>query len=246
MKLCANLNWLFQELPLLERFKAASEAGFHGVEILDPYGLNVQETVNALSLNALKMVLINCPPPNYTGGEPGWAAVPGSRFENDFRRGHRYAKALGAEHIHIMAGKAEGEEARATLVANLKSAAKAAPKQKLTVEPLNQDDQPGYFLSDFYLAKEIVLEVDAPNLRLQFDTYHAERIHGDVLSTWDAVKDMVSHVQVGQAPDRCEPTKLSKFFDRLKEDDYRNWVSAEYRPITSTNSSLSWLQYLKN
>lgn len=244
MKLSANLNWLFQELAMLERFEAAKDAGFSGVEILNPYDLNVQDVVNALAEHELKMVLINCPPPNYTGGEPGWAAVPGSRFESDFRRGQRYARALGAQHIHLMAGKAEGQQARDTFVANLRAAAKAAPKQSITIEPLNQVDQPGYFLSDFHLAKEIVQEVNLPNLSLQFDTYHAERIHGDVLATWGAVADVVGHIQVGQAPDRSEPKTLKSFFDKVKQDGYAQWISAEYRPSSNSEFSLRWLKEL--
>lgn len=244
MKLCANLTWLFKELPFEDRFAAARDAGFDGIEILDPYDLNVQETVSALAIHRLKMVLFNCPPPNYLGGTPGWAAVKGSRFENDFRRALRYAKALGSEYIHIMAGEAEGKEARDTFIANLKLAAKAAPKQKLTIEPLNATDRPGYFLTDFYLAKDIVEEVAAPNLGLQFDTYHAARTHGDVPKTWDAVKHVVTHIQVGQAPDRTEPTNLGSFFERLHADDYRNWISAEYEPSGSTLDSLAWMKML--
>ena len=34
----ANLTMLFQENDFLDRFKAAAEAGFRGVEYLFPYG----------------------------------------------------------------------------------------------------------------------------------------------------------------------------------------------------------------
>jgi len=224
MKLCANLDWLFQELPMLERISAAQEAGFDGVEFLNPYDLNVQEVMNEARLFGLEVVLINCPPPNYTGGAPGWAAVPGARFENDLRRGLRYAGALGAKFIHLMAGECEGDEARATFVSNLKLAAAQAPNQRFTIE--------------------IIGDVGAPNLGLQFDTYHAEMIEGDVLSAWDRVKKLVSHVQVGQAPTRSEPVVLSSFFETLKQSEYNDWVSAEYRPSQATNKTLSWMQDL--
>jgi len=244
MKLCANLDWLFQELPMLERISAAKEAGFDGVEFLNPYDLNVQEVMNEARLFGLEVVLINCPPPNYTGGAPGWAAVPGARFENDLRRGLRYAGALGAKFIHLMAGECEGDEARATFVSNLKLAAAQAPNQRFTIEPLNPRDKPSYFLSDFDQAAEIIADVGAPNLGLQFDTYHAEMIEGDVLSAWDRVKKLVSHVQVGQAPTRSEPVVLSSFFETLKQSEYNDWVSAEYRPSQATNKTLSWMQDL--
>ena len=75
-KFCANLTWLFTELPFLERFGAAKEAGFDAVEVLSPYHVNAQDIVHELTRHDLQMALINSPPPNYTGGPQGFAAVP--------------------------------------------------------------------------------------------------------------------------------------------------------------------------
>jgi hydroxypyruvate isomerase len=192
-------------------------------------------------------VLINCPPPNYTGGPRGFAAVPGleERFRSDFRRAARYAATLGVKHLHVMAGGAEGTEARATYLRNLSWAAAAAPSLRLTIEPINRDDMPGYFLADFGLACDIVREVGAPNLRLQFDAYHAHRITGDVLGTWAEVAPLVVHVQVAGFPGRHEPQggeiDYLAFFARLDADGYGGWVSAEYRPRHRTEDGLGWL-----
>lgn len=76
-RFAANISLLFAELPYLDRFKAAADAGFKAVEILFPYDLAAKETRRALMTNGLDLVLINAPPPNYTGGQPGYAAVPG-------------------------------------------------------------------------------------------------------------------------------------------------------------------------
>ena len=120
MKTCANLTMLFTELPFLERFGAARSAGFDAVEVLFPYDIAVPDMLDMLARNELPLALINCPPPNYAGGARGFAAVVGSRFQQDFKRAVRYAKALGAQHLHIMAGVAEGPEARACFVENLR------------------------------------------------------------------------------------------------------------------------------
>ncbi|MEM6660151.1 MAG: hydroxypyruvate isomerase, partial [Pseudomonadota bacterium] len=66
-RFAANLSLLFTELPYLERFQAAAQAGFDAVEILFPYDLAAKETRRALLANGLKLLLINAPPPNYTG-----------------------------------------------------------------------------------------------------------------------------------------------------------------------------------
>ncbi|KJZ19571.1 hydroxypyruvate isomerase family protein [Loktanella sp. S4079] len=247
-KFCANLTWLFQELPFMDRFAAAKEAGFDGVEVQFPYDVNAQDVVNQLVRHDLKMVSINCPPPNYTGGEPGWAAVPElkDRFRRDFTRAVRYAKTLGAEYVHIMAGKAEGLEAQKTYIENLKWAAAQAPKQKLTIEPINDQDMPGYFLNSFVLASEVLGIVDAPNLGLQFDAYHAAKITGDVFTTWERMRNLTAHVQVAQIPHRTEPIAgeidYPAFFATLARDGYGGWVSGEYGPATTTAAGLGWIK----
>lgn len=246
-KFCANLTWLFTELPFLERFAAAKDAGFDTVEVLSPYDVNAQDIVNELARHELQMVLINCPPPNYTGGDQGWAAVPGleGRFRSDFKRSLRYAKTLGAQHLHIMSGMAEGDAAKATLIDNLRWAAAEAPTQSLTIEPINNDTLPGYFMNDFDLGKEVVMAVSAPNLRLQFDAFHAAKITGDVMGTWQAVRDVTVHVQVAQMPDRGEPDQgeidYPAFFAALDAAGYSGWVAGEYKPRQTTVDGLGWL-----
>ncbi len=246
-KFCANLTWLFTELPFIERFAAAKEAGFDAVEVLFPYDVNAQDIVNELGRYELQMVLINCPPPNYTGGDQGFAAVPGleERFKKDFIRALRYARTLGAKHLHIMSGVAEGPEAKATFINNLRWAAGEAPQQSLTIEPINNDTMPGYFLNDFDLGREVITAIDAPNLKLQFDTYHAAKITGDVIGTWDAMRDITAHVQVAQMPDRDEPGQgdidYPAFFAQLDAQGYRGWVAGEYKPRTTTEAGLGWI-----
>ena len=244
-KFCANLTMLFTEHGFLQRFGAARTAGFDAVEVLFPYDVAVPDMCDMLARNDLALALINCPPPNYTGRARGFAAIEGSRFQQDFKRAARYAKALGAQHLHIMAGIADGAGAKATFTDNLRWAAAQVPEQSLTIEPINQDDMPGYFLSDFDLAAQIITEIDAPNLRLQFDAYHAQKITGDVLGTWARVRDLVAHVQVAQTPHRTAPDQsdidYAAFFARLDADGYRGWVSGEYTPASDTAASLGWI-----
>ncbi len=248
-KFCANLSMLFTEVPLLERPLAAKLAGFDAIEVLFPYDENAAELGVAIARAGLPLALINCPPPNYTDpdGPRGFAAVPAEqqRFQRAFRRAHRYAGALGAEFLHVMSGVAEGADARQVFVENLTWAAAFAPKQKITIEPINTDDMPGYFLNDFDLAMEILDEVDAPNVYLQFDAYHAAKITGDVLGTWEKVRARVAHIQVGSVPDRHEPEgggfDYPAFFKALDKQKYKGWVSGEYRPRGRTEDNLSWI-----
>lgn len=246
-KFCANLSMLFQELPLLERFAAAAEAGFEAVEVLFPYEEPGHLIQRALITSGLPLSLINTPPPNWTGGKRGFAAVPGSedRFRHDFKRTQRYADVLKPRFIHIMAGAASGPEALETFTKNLAWAAAQAPHQQLTIEPINTDDMPGYFLHDYTQAADILNQVAAPNLHLQFDAYHAHKITGDAMGTWRAHAPRIAHIQIASPDGRHEPDKgpidYPAFFSTLDDSGYAGVVSAEYTPRTTTTEGLGWM-----
>ena len=116
----------------------------------------------------------------------------------------------------------------------------------LTIEPINGHDMPGYFLNDFDLAAQIIAEVGAPNLGLQFDAYHAQRITGDAMRAWDTHHGLVRHIQIASAPDRHEPVKgeidYPAFFEAVDARGYAGWISAEYHPSGRTTEGLDWLR----
>jgi len=246
-RFAANLTFLFTELPFLERFGAAKAAGFDAVEVLFPYDYAAQEMRARLVEHDLAFVLQNTPPPNWAGGDRGFAAVPGSeaRFRSDFDRCLRYAGVLKPQHIHVMAGRAQGAVARATYLRNLQWACARAPGTSLTIEPLNGGDMPGYFLNDFAQAAEILDEVGAPNLGLQFDAYHAQILTEDVAGAWEAYGYRAVHVQIAGVPGRHEPrggaVDWPGFFAAVDRSGYAGWVSAEYNPAASTTEGLGWL-----
>ena len=243
-RFAANLTTLWPEISFLDRFAAARRAGFAGVEVLFPYDVAAGSIVDRLAGNDLELVLINAPPPNYVGRSRGFAATTGGSdlFRKDFLRALRHGKVLGAKAMHVMAG-VEGD--RDTFVANLAWAAAEAKGRQITIEPINREDMPGYFLSDFALAREIVAEVGAPNLGLQFDAYHAQKITGNLLETWEECRTLVRHVQVAGVPGRHEPAggdvDWPAFFARMDADGYRGWVAGEYRPKGRTEDGLGWM-----
>ncbi|MCI2400723.1 TIM barrel protein [Aliiroseovarius subalbicans] len=246
-RFAANLSFLFREVPFLDRFQAASEAGFDAVEVLFPYDDAAHEITRRLTMYGQRMILINTPPPNWTGGERGFAAVPGGqkRFRHDLTRAMRFAQALQVDHLHVMAGKSKGLVARKTFVDNLSWAAAEFPDRSLTIEPINPVDMPGYFLNNFDQAAEIVAEVGAPNLGLQFDAYHAQMITHDMPATWEKHRDLVRHIQVGGTPGRHEPIRgeidYPAWFRQLDAEGYDGFVSGEYHPTAQTEAGLIWL-----
>lgn len=249
MRFAANLGHLFTELPFMERFPAAKDAGFDAVEIPYPYEASATETRTALIMNGLEMVMMCAPPPNWTGGPRGLAAMPGleERFRRDFGRALRFADVLKSRHVVLLAGPAEGAAARDTFVANLAWAAAEAPGRSLLIEPLAPSEAPGYFLSSFDLAAQIIDAVGAPNLGLLFDLWQADQITGDALAAWAAHGRLARHVQIAGLPDGHEPPgdfDLAGFLARIAGDGYAGFIAAEYLPKQDTRTGLGWLEGL--
>src|SRR5438067_1423107 len=106
LRFCANLGFLFTELPFLDRFAAAARAGFTGVEYASPYEYAAAELTRRLADNGLDQVLINTWPGNRAAGERGFACVPGKQgaFRDSIAQGLDYAAALDCKRVHVIAG----------------------------------------------------------------------------------------------------------------------------------------------
>ena len=74
-RFAANLTMMFNEVPFLDRFEAAAQAGFTAVEFLFPYDHPADEIGKRLKANGLTQALFNLPPGNWPE-ERGLAALP--------------------------------------------------------------------------------------------------------------------------------------------------------------------------
>ena len=250
-KFAANLSMMFNEVAFLDRFAAAKRAGFSAVEFLFPYEFDVQAIAGQLRGNGLRQVLFNLPPGNWQTGDRGLAAVPGreQEFRSALNQAIHYAKALDCPQLHVMAGIAPWGDpaAQACYRASLHLAAQQAGAEGIDVlvEPLNGRDMPGYFLADFSHAADLINELNLPNLKLQFDIYHRQILHGDVLTSLAALMPVIGHVQTASVPKRNEPGsgELDDFriFRALDELGYGGYIGCEYRPAAATEAGLGWM-----
>ncbi|KMQ73788.1 Hydroxypyruvate isomerase [Candidatus Burkholderia pumila] len=67
-KFAANLIMRFNEVPFLDCFTAASNAGFKAVEFLFPYAFSISDIQTRLKDNDLQLVLHNLPAGNWDAG----------------------------------------------------------------------------------------------------------------------------------------------------------------------------------
>ena len=251
-KFAANLTMLFTEVPFLDRFEPAAKAGFTAVEFLFPYAFAVGDIKARLDANRLLLVLHNLPAGDWEAGERGIACLPGR--EDEFREGVgkaiEYAKTLGVTQLNCLAGKApagvDERLLRETFVANLKYAAAQLNKAglRLLVEPINTYDIPGFYLSRTSQALEILDQVGAENLFVQYDIYHAQRMEGELAATMQKHLARIGHIQLADNPGRNEPgtgeINYPFLFAHLDRIGYSGWIGCEYKPATNTEAGLGW------
>ena len=247
-KFAVSLNMMFTEWPLLDRFQAAADAGFSAVEVQFPYEAPADAIAAKLAANRQQLLLINTPRGSPETGGRGLAALPerAAEFRETFAQAQQYAEVTGAQKIHVTSGAGASANV-ATFTASLRWAAEriAAKRIQLLLEPLNLRDNPGYFMSDFDLARRIIEDIALPAVRLQYDLYHRQILHGDIAVSLAAMMPIIGHVQIAGVPERHEPVECEidyghvfRLLDRL---GYDGWVGCEYKPRAGTIAGLGWL-----
>ena len=252
-RFAANLSMLFVEHPFFERYAAAAQAGFRGVECWFPYEYDAAVVSELLETHGLQQILINAPAGDWAAGERGIGCHPGRIAE--FREGIDvaidYARAIGCRQINVLAGVApedtDTETLEGTLLANLRFAAKRMGEHGLTLllEPINTRDIPGYLVNRSSQALAILEAIGVGNTRLQYDCYHMQVMEGNLAQTLERHLERIGHIQIADNPGRGAPGSgeihYAFLFDWLDRIGYRGWVSAEYLPGPDTPASLGWL-----
>ena len=248
LRFAANISFLYKELPFLDRFAAAAEAGFKFIECHWPYDNTIETLRDHLARAGQSLIMVNTAP-GTREGDFGLAAVPGREadFQAALDQSLRYVSALGATRIHCMAGKVPvTATAHRTFVDNLRRGAdKAAGKgAMLVIEPLNTRSAPGYFLTHAQQAVDIIGEVDRPNVKLLFDVFHLQIMDGDIIMRLEKLLPLIGHVQIAAVPSRAEPDEgeinYPAVFDALDRLGYKGWVGCEYKPRGRTEDGLRW------
>jgi hydroxypyruvate isomerase len=201
-------------------------------------------------------VVHNLPAGDWAAGERGIACDPRriGEFQDSVELAIEYAVELGVRQLHCLAGKTPPnvprERVHATYVANLQFAARAftAHGLDLLIEPINDRDVPGYFLTGTRQAAAVIAECGAGNLFLQYDIYHMQRMEGDLAETIRAHLPLIRHVQLADVPGRHEPgtgeINFPFLFRLLDELGYEGWIGCEYIPRADTVDGLAWMAQL--
>jgi len=251
-KFSANLTMMFNEVDFPDRFRSAAKAGFQAVEYMFPYDWPKDQLVDALESNGLRQVLHNLPAGDWGGGERGIACLPGreGEFQDGVGSAIGYAKALQCPALNCLVGLTPGEidaeTVHETLVGNLTFAADALAAEgiRLLVEPLNNQDIPGFHLVRTRDALRLLEAVDHPNIRIQYDIYHMQKMEGNLITTIETHLAQIGHMQLADNPGRHEPgtgeINFPNLFRAIDVAGYDGWIGCEYIPAGTTEEGLGW------
>ncbi|MBU6468217.1 MAG: TIM barrel protein [Betaproteobacteria bacterium] len=251
----ANLSWLYQELPFIERFHQAKTDGFDAVECLFPYDVDKTLILSQLLFNKLDMVLINAPAGDWQQGDRGLAIYPQhmTTFRELFStQALPTALALKCPFIHVMAGVLKATDdrrlAEQTFMANLEWALDTVSTYPITllIEPISHHAIANYYLTHQQQAISIIKQFKTDKLKLQLDLFHCQLTEGALTKHIENALDLglLGHVQIAGVPQRNEPDSGEVYypylFDLLDHYNYQGHIGCEYAPKTSTTEGLKW------
>lgn len=249
-----NASMMLTEHAFCDRFQAAADLGFAGVDLQLPYEFDADVLAARAASAGVEIVLINVPAGDLLQGGDGLACVPGRQqdFAQALVQARDYVRALGCQRVNVLSGRVpvgvSADAARAVLVDNLRRAAEVFAEDGVTVmmEPCNTRDMPRYLVSRMSQALAIFDEVECYNLALQFDFYHRQVMEGDLIEGFRAVLPRIAHIQFADTPGRHQPgtgeIAFERVFEAIDASGYQGWVGAEYRPTGTTAASLGWMR----
>lgn len=248
----ANLSRMFADVPLPNRVELLATVGFRHAEYQFPYDeIDPDALADVLMTNGITLDLINAPCGDRKAGERGIAAIDGRQqdFLDSMETAIDFATTVRCRAIHVMSGVVDEtaqDFAISVLVDNLKLACPMAAEAgiDLVIEPINGIDAPGYLMQRAAQARAVMAMVDAPNLFLLFDAYHALMNGEDPMEGLRAHFDVIRHIQIAGYPGRNEPGTgtydPAPFFELCDTLGYTGVIGCEYDPAGATADGLSW------
>lgn len=254
-----NCSILFTELPLLQRPRAARDAGFDAVEFWWPFtspvpaDAEVDAFIRAIEDAGVTLTGLNFAAGDMPAGDRGLLSHPdrSSHFRDNIDVTISIGERLGTKGFNALYGnRIEGTDAaRQDEIAaeNLALAGHAAARigAVVLVEPVS--GIPAYPLKHASDAAAVIDRVHrehgTDNLRLLADLYHMHVNGDDLEAAIDNFAHLVGHVQIADSPGRGEPgtgsLDIERYLSQIERSGYSGYVSLEYK--ATRKDTFSWI-----
>lgn len=261
VKLAVNCSIMFKELPLLERPKAAKDAGFDAIEFwwpfpnAEPTEQEVETFIEAVRAADVNLIGLNFFAGDMPAGERGVLCNPDrvAEFRSSVEIASEIGKELGCKAFNALYGLVPQAELLAvhdqTAINNLVFAADTVKSfdGRILLEPVSgAPDYPLKTASDVATVIETFQSNSSnDNVRLLCDFYHLA-VNGDNLEqVVSEYHGQIGHIQIADSPGRHQPgTGTLDILSPLKlahERGYDGYVAMEYVPDGPTVDSFAWL-----
>lgn len=237
--------WCFKPMPETELAEHAKRIGLKSVELIDPKHWPM-----------LKELGLTCA----IAGSHGFAK--GFAHREEWPECHKILRerieqcaAAGVERVITFSGFRRGlsdDEGIANMVAGLKEIVPFAEEKKVTLclEMLNSrvdvqmKGHPDYFCDDIERSVEICRRIGSPRMKVLFDLYHVQIMHGDVITRIKQHAEYIAHVHTAGVPGRNEIDDTQELnypplMRALLEIGYEGFVGQEFIPVRDKVASLA-------
>ena len=237
--------WCFNPMPVEELARHAAAMGLKSVELCDPKHWPL-----------LKELGLTCA----IAGSHGFAKGFANRGEWDechakLRERIAQCADFGVERLITFSGFRHGQsddEGIKNMVEGLKVIVPLAEEKKVTlcIEMLNSrvattmKGHPDYFCDSVERTIEIIKRIGSPRVKLLFDIYHVQIMHGDVISRIRQHREFIAHVHTAGNPGRNEIDDTQEInyppiMRALLDTGYAGFVGQEFIPTRDKVASLA-------
>ena len=237
--------WCFNPMPPRELIEVASRLKMPSVELISPNLWPV-----------LKEKGMTCAIASSHGFARGFAhKEEHAQCLDNLRKNIDLASNAGVPSIITFSGFRRGistEGGTRNMVEGLKKIAAFAEDKKVTVclEMLNSrvnvemKGHPDYFCDDIDLSVDICKQVASERVKVLFDIYHVQIMHGDIIKRLKQHAQWIGHYHTAGVPGRNEldDTQEINYVPIMKailETDYKGFVGQEFIPLHDKAASLA-------
>ncbi|MBN8600548.1 MAG: TIM barrel protein [Planctomycetes bacterium] len=232
------MGWCFNPMPTIELAQHAADLGFEAIEGIDSkFYPDVQKL-------GLKISLVS---------SHGFQQGPLDPANHDFcmekiTAAIELAAKVGSQRVITFTGMRKDGISDAAAEENCvklwKELIPLAEKHRifLCLEHLNTRDDshpmkghPGYFGDDVERCIRLIQKVDSPWMKLLFDIYHVQIMHGDIIRRIRKYHPWIGHYHTAGNPGRCEIDEKQEIqyppiLNAILETGYDGYVAQEFIP----------------
>jgi hydroxypyruvate isomerase len=232
------MGWTYNPMPVPDLARLCKDIGFAAMEGVDPSHYPLIRELG------MEIAIV---------GSHGFSEGPlnpkfRAKVVEALQRGIETATRFGARRVITFTGMRDPSIADADAERNCVEAWKEvmplAEKAgvDLCLEHLNSRDlghpmkgHPGYFGDDIDRCARLVRRVDSPRMKLLFDFYHVQVMHGDMTRRFHALLPIIGHLHVAGVPGRGELDDSQEInypavMRAVADSPYEGFVAQEFLP----------------